>query len=101
MKPTDFREAVRLRGYDVWVAFAYSVTLSAIILVMNLYMMSQLKTPPTAWDPSWGVFICSLPMAFFFAAASHLQTRERIKTLEDRIRRLEGDKPPPLEPRAW
>jgi hypothetical protein len=78
-------------------SFAFSASLSVIVLVTQVFMMTGLKAPPTAWDSSLGVFFCFLPMAFLYEAFSHKKTREHIRMLEARIQRLEGTKPLPLE----
>jgi hypothetical protein len=70
--------------FGVWVPFAFAAALSAIVLVT--YVASGLSD---AWIVP---FVGFLPMTFWFAAATHRQTREQVEALEARIRQLEADK---------
>jgi hypothetical protein len=87
MKFTEFRERLQayaesVQAYAVWSPVVFSAGLGVITLVM--YVRN-----PNAWAIP---FISFQTMAFYFVAASHNQTRERIKVLEGRIQQLEADK---------
>jgi len=86
MKLTQFRKS--LQAYDVWAPVAFAAALSVITIVSNV--AGSFATG----NSNVGMigFICFLPMAFYFASASHKQTREHIKVLEARIQQLEADK---------
>ncbi|MHC5537534.1 hypothetical protein ACYOEI_04805 [Singulisphaera rosea] len=86
MKPTQIRKS--LQAYDVWMATAFCAAISVISIVANVYG----RFASGGSDAGMTSFLCFLPMAFFYAAVSHQQTRERIKVLEARIHQLEADK---------
>ncbi len=70
-----------LRAHDEWIAFAFAAILGLITMV-----------PITASGNDAGrimVYICFLPMSFFYAASALVQTRARVKELEARIAELE------------
>jgi hypothetical protein len=90
MNATRFMKA--LQSYDVWTPVAFSAALSVIVVVSHISAGLRLKAPPTAVDVWVPAFFCFLPMTFFFASASHLQTRKQIKELEARIQQLEAAK---------
>lgn len=71
---------------SMWSSFRFAAWLCGIVLVGNL--VGQFTTGKT--DTGIIALLCFLPMAFYFADASHNRTREEIKTLETRIRQLEG-----------
>jgi len=70
-----------------WSSFRFAAWLCGIVLVGNL--VGQFATGKT--DTGIIVLLCFLPMAFYFADASHSRTREQIEALETRIRQLEGN----------
>jgi hypothetical protein len=86
MKPTQIRKS--LQAHDVWMATSFCAVISVISIVANVY--GYYSTGKS--EVGMTAFICFLPMAFFYAAASHQQTRERINVLEARIQQLEAGK---------
>ena len=72
----------------VWMPFAFSVALGAIVMVANIYAYSKGGSS----DAGMPAFLCFLPMAFFFAATAHRQTQEYVKALEARVSQLEADR---------
>jgi hypothetical protein len=70
------------RQDNLWAATIFSAVLSGISLVA--FVASPVVG--NAWVPA---FVCFLPMAFFFAAHSQLETRSRVRELEEKLRRFE------------
>ena len=70
------------RQDNVWAATIFAACLSGISMVAFI----AAPVAGNAWVPA---FVCFLPMAFFFAAHSQLETRNRISLLEERLRRFE------------
>lgn len=69
-------------------AFFFSVVLCVMAVVGNIY---------GSWvngkvDPAMPAFLCFLPMCFFFVANALTDSRNRIETLEARIKQLEAEK---------
>jgi hypothetical protein len=71
---------------SVWIPFGFSAVLSAIVMTGNI--AGAFLTGRA--DAGMIALVGFLPMAFWFAAASHRQTREYVITLEARVRQLEG-----------
>ena len=71
-----------MKSTPVWLPFAFSAALSAIVLVTYIASGNPWIIP----------FLCFLPMTFWFATILHRQTREHIKALEGRIQQLEAGK---------
>ncbi|WP_406698251.1 hypothetical protein V5E97_05280 [Singulisphaera sp. Ch08] len=70
---------------SVWLPFGFSAILCVIVLIANVVGGFVAGRSDIGMTP----LICFLPMIFWVAAASHQQTNEHIKALEDRIRQLE------------
>ena len=71
--------------YDGWVAFGFTVVLSAIAMVTLVATGNS-----GAWIPA---FIGFLPMSFFFTAVANGKTREQVRALEARLAQLESSQP--------
>jgi hypothetical protein len=65
-----------MKTYDIWVPFAYAVTIGFICLVTQVQSAD-------AWVPA---FLAFSPLAFLFCGAAHARTRRRITELESRLR---------------
>ena len=74
---------------SVWVPFGFSTALCAIVLTGNI--AGAFLTGSA--DVGMNALVGFLPMAFWFAAASHRQTRDYIGALEARIRKMETNEP--------
>jgi hypothetical protein len=70
------------RQDNLWAATIFSAVLSGISLVA--FVASPVVG--NAWVPA---FVCFLPMAFFFAAHTQQETRNRVRALEEKLRRFE------------
>lgn len=70
---------------SVWLPFGFAAALSAISLIVMAIGAS------VAGGSHGGLITLAafLPMAFFFSAVSHRQTREHVAALEERVRQLE------------
>ena len=64
-----------MKTYDIWVPFAFAVTIGVICLVTHVLSGD-------AWVPT---FLAFSPLAFLFSGAAHARTRRRIAELEARF----------------
>lgn len=73
-----------------WVAAGFCAFLSLITILQGLYLSVVNHTNTGGWAI---VFLCNLPMCFFFvgAAASHVQTE--IRELRKQVAELQAEKP--------
>jgi hypothetical protein len=67
-----------MKAYDIWVPFAFAVTVGIICLVTRVLSAD-------AWVPTYLAFS---PLAFLFSGAAHARTRRRIAELETRLREV-------------
>ncbi|MGV3720425.1 MAG: hypothetical protein ACO1SX_05885 [Actinomycetota bacterium] len=76
---------MRSHPFAPWLPFAFAAVLSGIAMITYVATGNS-----GAWIPT---FVCFLPMTFWFVAAAQVQTCDRIKRLEARIKQLEASTP--------